>query len=148
METFAFNVAVARLHELTSALQEAERAMPAEGLDWAQREAAGILAHLLAPMAPHLAESVQHLLDPAAALVCDQPWPAADPALVAVDQVTVAVQVGGKLRATLTLPPGTDAATAIAAAEAEPAVARLLDGRRVVKRIHVPDRIVNFVVAG
>jgi len=148
LETFAFNVAVARLHELTSALQEAERAMPAEGLDWAQREAAGILAHLLAPMAPHLAESVQHLLDPAAALVCDQPWPAADPALVAVDQVTVAVQVGGKLRATLTLPPGTDAATAIAAAEAEPAVARLLDGRRVVKRIHVPDRIVNFVVAG
>ena len=48
----------------------------------------------------------------------------------------------------MALPPGADAATVIAAAEAEPNVARLLEGRRVVKRIHVPDRIVNFVVAG
>ncbi len=47
---------------------------------------------------------------------------------------------------TVALPPGADAATAIAAAEADPNVARLLEGRRVVKRIHVPGRIVNFVV--
>jgi leucyl-tRNA synthetase len=45
-------------------------------------------------------------------------------------------------------PPGAAAAEVIAAAEAEPNVARLLDGKRIVKRIHVPDRIVNFVVAG
>ena len=148
LETFAFNLAVARLHELTSALVEAERAPDAAGLAWARREAAGILARLLAPMAPHLAETVNAMLAPASILVCEQPWPEADPALVAVDQVTVAVQVMGKLRATVSLAPGADAATAIAAAEADPAVARLLDGRRVVKRIHVPDRIVNFVVAG
>jgi leucyl-tRNA synthetase len=54
----------------------------------------------------------------------------------------------GKLRATITLPVGTDAATAYAAAEADPNVARALADRRVVKRIHVPDRIVNYVVAG
>ncbi len=148
LETFAFNLAVARLHELTGALLEAERAPDAPGLAWARREAAGILARLIAPMAPHLAETVNALLNPASALVANQPWPEADPVLVAVDQVTVAVQVMGKLRATVLLPPGADAATAIAAAEADPAVARLLDGKRVVKRIHVPDRIVNFVVAG
>jgi leucyl-tRNA synthetase len=148
LESFAFNVAVARLYELTSALLDAERAQNVEGLAWARREAAGILARLLAPMAPHLAETVNDMLDPGSPLLADQPWPAADPALVAVDQVTVAVQVMGKLRATVLLAPGADAATAIAAAEADPAVARLLDGRRVVKRIHVPDRIVNFVVAG
>ena len=147
VESFAFNVAVARLHELTSALVDAERAPDAPGLAWARREAAGILARLLAPMAPHLAESLNDMLAPGSPLLANQPWPAADPALVAVDQVTVAVQVMGKLRATVLLPPGADAATAIAAAEADPAVARLLDGKRVVKRIHVPDRIVNFVVA-
>jgi leucyl-tRNA synthetase len=53
----------------------------------------------------------------------------------------------GKLRGTVEMPPGTDAAIVLAAAEAEPNVARALEGMRVVKRIHVPDRIVNFVVA-
>ena len=62
--------------------------------------------------------------------------------------MTVAVQVGGKLRGAVALPPGTAAEDAYAAAAAEPNVARLLEGKRLVKRIHVPDRIVNFVVAG
>jgi len=148
LETFAFNVAVARLYELASAISEAERAMPDDGLDWARHEATLVMARLLAPMAPHLAEEVQWMLNPESpALVCDQPWPEADPALVAAQTVTVAVQVMGKLRATVALPPGSDAMTAIAAAETDPNVARLLEGRRIVKRIYVPDRIVNFVVA-
>ena len=148
LEDFAFNVAIARLYELTSAIADAERAPAAPGLAAARREATLILARLIAPMAPHLAEEVQHLLSPGAALVAEQPWPEADPALVAVETVTLAVQVMGKLRATIALPPGAATATAIAAAEADPNVARLLEGRRVVKRIHVPDRIVNFVLAG
>ena len=144
LETFAFNVAVAKLYELVGTLGEAERAgLPPA----ARREGLLVLVRLLAPMAPHLAEEVQHLVDPAAPLVANQAWPIADPAMLVIDQVTIAVQVMGKLRGTVLLPPGTDAATAIAAAEAEPNVARLLEGRRVVKRIHVPDRIVNFVVA-
>ncbi len=60
----------------------------------------------------------------------------------------MAVQVGGKLRGTVALPPGTGAEEAYAAAQAEPNVARLLKGKRLVKRIYVPDRIINFVVAG
>ena len=151
LETFAFNVAVARLYELASAIGEAERAAAAaaDGLAWARHEAILMMARLMAPMAPHLAEEVQSMLNPEGqVLLCDQPWPEADPALVAVETVTLAVQVMGKLRATVALPPGSDAATAIAAAEADPNVARLLEGRRVVKRVHVPDRIVNFVVAG
>ena len=144
LEAFAFNVAVAKLHELVNALVEAERrGAPAA----ARRGAMLVLARLIAPMAPHLAEEVQAILDPGAALVADQPWPEADPALLVVNAVTIAVQVMGKLRGTVMLPPGTDAATAIAAAEGEPNVARLLEGKRIVKRIHVQDRIVNFVVA-
>jgi leucyl-tRNA synthetase len=107
-----------------------------------------LAARLIAPMAPHLAEAVQHLIDPAAPLVAELPWPEADPAMLAVETVTVAVQVNGKLRGTVALPPGTPAEAAYSAAAAEPNVARLLEGKRTVKRIHVPDRIVNFVVAG
>ena len=146
LEGFAFNVAVARLHELVGALGEAERA---GGMIEVRRQAVLVLARLMAPMAPHLAEEVSVMVDPACGvLVADQAWPVADPAYLAVTSVTVAVQVMGKLRATILLAPGVDAAAAFAAAEAEPNVARLLEGKRVVKRIHVPDRIVNFVVAG
>jgi leucyl-tRNA synthetase len=81
-------------------------------------------------------------------LVAELPWPDADPSLVAAEAVTVAVQVMGKLRGTIEMPPDTAAEVVLAAAEAEPHVARLLQGKRIVKRIHVPNRIVNFVVAG
>ena len=145
LDTFAFNVAVARLYEYTNALTEAERAGVPRAV---RREAMLTLARLIAPMAPHLAEDVQHLIDPAAPLVATQPWPEADPAMLAVTQVTVAVQVNGKKRGTIDLPPGANDDTAFAAAASEPNVARLLDGKRIVKRIHVPDRIVNIVVAG
>ncbi len=150
LEGFAFNVAVARLYELANALEDAARANEdAAGLAWARREATLLLARLAAPMMPHLAEEVHALLEPTASqLVAEMPWPEADPALVAVDEVTLAVQVGGKLRGTVRLPPGAPAEAAFQAAEAEPNVARLLAGRRIVKRVHVPDRIVNFVIAG
>ena len=156
LETFAFNVAVARLYEFATAIGDAERLAAAGAADtseantlaWARHEAIRTMARLMGPMAPHLAEEVQSMLDPEReGLLCDQPWPEADSALVATETVTLAVQVMGKLRATIDLPPGADAATAVALAEADPNVARLLSGRQVVKRIHVPDRIVNFVVA-
>ncbi len=148
LDDFAINVAIARLYELAAALGEAERAGAKPGLAGARRECMLLMARLFAPMAPHLAEEVNHLIEPSAPLVAEQPWPEADPALIAVETVTIAVQIMGKLRGTVELAPGASADAAIAAAEAEPNVARQLLGRRIVKRIHVPDRIVNFVVAG
>jgi leucyl-tRNA synthetase len=147
LESFAFNVAVARAYELAGAITDADRAADAAGMAFARREAVETLARLIAPAMPHLAETIYARLPGTVGLVANAPWPEADPALVAAQSVTVAVQVMGKLRATIEAAPGADAATVIAAAEAEPNVARLLAGRRVVKRIHVPDRIVNFVVA-
>ena len=152
LDGFAFNVAVARLHELANAIGTVDRTAADGGgpdLAWARREAVDMLARLAAPMMPHLAEEVHARLHPGTdALLAEARWPEADPALVAVASVTVAVQVMGKLRATIELPVGADSATAFAAAEAEPNVARALAERRVVKRIHVPDRIVNYVLAG
>ncbi|MDE2515119.1 MAG: leucine--tRNA ligase [Rhodospirillales bacterium] len=148
LEGFAFNVAVARLHEFANAIAEAERNAHAPGMAAARREAMAMLVRLMAPMTPHLAEEVHARLHGAdAAMLAQSPWPEADPALVAADRVVIAVQVGGKLRATVSFPPDSPAEQVLAAAEADPNVARLLEGRRVVKRVHVPNRIVNFVVA-
>jgi len=151
LESFGFNVAVARLHEFANAITEADKARAAgqAGLVPVLREAVETFALLVGPMMPHLAEQIAHLLDPSRTdLVAERAWPVADPALVAADSVTIAVQVMGKLRATLVLPPDSPAEQVLALAEADPNVARLLEGKRVVKRIHVPNRIVNFVIAG
>jgi leucyl-tRNA synthetase len=150
LDGFAFNVAVARLYELANALTDAERAAPPgePGLDWARREAIELLARLSAPMMPHLAEEVMAQLNPeGVALVAELPWPEAEPELLIDDTVTIAVQIMGKLRGTVAVPPGLGADAVIEAAAAEPNVAQALAGKRIVRRIHVPNRIVNFVVA-
>jgi leucyl-tRNA synthetase len=149
LEGFAFNVAVARLYELASAIAEAEKAPDAAGLPWARLEALRSLALLMAPMMPHLAEEIfVRLFADEGRLVAEQPWPEADPALTAAESVTIAVQVMGKLRGTVELPPDSAEADVLAAAEAEPNVARALAGKRVAKRVYVANRIVNFVVTG
>jgi leucyl-tRNA synthetase len=153
LDSFAFNVAVARLYELANALTDAERAAMGgtdeAGLDWARREAMEVLARLSAPMMPHLAEEVMACLNPLdTTLVAELPWPEPEPDLLIADSVTIAVQIMGKLRGTVAMPPDAPADAVIAAAEAEPHVAQALEGKRIVRRIHVPNRIVNFVIAG
>ncbi len=148
LENFAFNVAVARIYEFANAIGEAERANAGDGLLWARAEALDALARLVGPMMPHLAEEMYARLHPAAArLVAELPWPESDAALAADDSMTIAVQVLGKLRGTVRVAPAADAAAVLAAAEAEPNVAKLLAGKQVLKRIYVPGRIVNFVIA-
>ena len=149
LETFAFNVAVARLYEFANAIGEAERMADEPGLGWARREALNMLSRLISPMMPHLAEELFARLNPGTeGLVTDLPWPEADPALLAAESVTIAVQVMGKLRGTIAVPPDAREEANIAAAKAEANVARALEGKRIIKEIYVPNRIVNFVVAG
>ncbi|MCA3426546.1 MAG: leucine--tRNA ligase [Roseomonas sp.] len=142
LETFAFNVAVARLYEFANAIEAAKDAPGG-----AKREALEMLARLAAPMMPHLAEEVWSLLRPSdAALVAELPWPEADAALLVAESVTLAVQVLGKLRATIEVPVGASEEAIFAAAEAEENVQRALGGKPIKKRIHVPGRVVNFVI--
>ncbi|ATI12401.1 MULTISPECIES: leucine--tRNA ligase [Acetobacter] len=148
LEGFAINVAVARIHELTSALAEAEKSATVSGMAFARREAAQTLCLLCAPMMPHLAEEMFALIMPSAGLAAQQSWPEAEPDLLTATHITIAVQIMGKLRGTIEAQPDEDAADVVARAEAEPNVARLLEGKRIVKRVHVPNRIVNFVTAG
>ena len=95
-------------------------------------------------MAPHLAEECWASLG-GEGLVADAEWPAFDPALLVEDQVTLAVQVNGKLRDTLTAPRGLDRAAAEELALGSEKVQRLLDGNAPRKVIVVPDRLVNVV---
>ena len=137
IEALSFNKAVARIYELANAI---ERAGPSASRDMAIDR----LLLLIAPMVPHLAEEIWAMRG-GTGLIADAAWPEVDPALLIDDEVTIAVQVNGKLRDTLTLPRGTAGAELEAAALASDKVIRLLEGKPPRKIIVVPDRLVNLV---
>ncbi len=137
IEALGFNKAVARIYELTGAT---EKAAPSAS----RTQAIRTLLLLVAPMMPHLAEEA--FAAHGSGLVADAAWPAVDPALLVDDEVTVAVQVKGKLRDTLTVAKGTAREELEALALASDKVQRALDGAAVKKVIVVPDRLVNLVV--
>jgi leucyl-tRNA synthetase len=145
LDKFRFNRAVARIRELTNALDELPAALAAApGAPAILREGLETLTRLLAPMMPHLAEELWQVLG-GVGLVTTTAWPQADPELARDEQVTIAVQVNGKLRATLELPPDTARAAVESAALALPQVARWLGGQAPRKVIVVPNRIVSIV---
>ncbi|HEY8592296.1 MAG TPA: leucine--tRNA ligase [Sphingomicrobium sp.] len=132
-----FNKAVAQLYELVTAI---EKAKPSASRGQAVRT----LVLLVAPMAPHLAEECWSAMGEQG-LIADAAWPTFDPAMLVEDQVTLAVQVNGKLRDTLTAPRGLDRGAAEALALASENVQRQLAGAAPRKVIVVPDRLVNIV---
>jgi leucyl-tRNA synthetase len=142
LDAFRFNRAVARVRELTNAI--AELPGSGEGEPAVLREALDTLVIMIGPMMPHLAEELWRALGHQS-LVAEESWPSFDPVLAVDEEVTLAVQVNGKLRATITLPRDADRAAAETAALAEPAVGRALEGRSVRKVVVVPNRIVNVV---
>jgi leucyl-tRNA synthetase len=138
IEALSFNKAVARIYELASAI---EKSSPSVSRSTAIRT----LLLLVAPMMPHLAEEAWATLKQDG-LIADAPWPTFDPALLVEDEVTVAVQVKGKLRDTLTVAKGTSKEQLEALALASDKVQRALEGAAVKKVIVVPDRLVNLVI--
>jgi leucyl-tRNA synthetase len=144
IEAFRFNRAVARCYELVNALRKAEGAVEAD-IVFARGEALRLLAQMIAPFTPHLAEECWAALG-GAGLVAIAPWPTPEPALLVDDTVTLPIQIGGKKRGEVTLPKGAPEDEVRAAALA--AVAGFTAGKTVTKVVVVPDRIVNIVVAG
>ncbi|MEO5323799.1 leucine--tRNA ligase [Mesorhizobium sp. CC13] len=144
----AFNKAVARIYELSNALQApladaAAGKAPAETVS-ALREAIDILIVMIAPMMPHLAEECWVALG-GDGLVADRQWPAFDAALVVDNEITYPVQINGKKRADLTIARDADQVAVEKAALALEAVQKALDGKAPRKVIVVPQRIVNVV---
>jgi len=137
IEGLQFNKAIAQLYELTTAIEKAKPSATRAG-------AIRTLILLAAPAAPHLAEEAWAVLGEKT-MLADAPWPGFDPALLVDDQVTIAVQVNGKLRDTLSAPRGLDRAAAEALALASDKVQRQLNGASPRKVIVVPNRLVNIV---
>ncbi len=138
IEALAFNKAVARLYELTNAIEKAEKSA-------SRNIAIRGLIRLVAPMVPHLAEEAWALIE-GHGLIADAAWPEVDPALLVEDEVTIAVQIKGKLRDTLTVAKGLPNDELERLALASDKVQRSLDGAPIRKVIVVPDRLVNLVV--
>jgi leucyl-tRNA synthetase len=141
---FHMNKAVARMRELANAISDFK--ITDDSDKWAVREACEILAICMNPIMPHIAEEIWTIMGHKNLLV-KTAWPTIDQSLLTEDEVTIAIQINGKTRATITLPKDASQEAAQELALAEPSVARALTGQTVRKIIVVPNRIVN-VVAG
>lgn len=143
IEAFAMNKAVAQLREFYNGFTafKAEDA----GDHFVLKEAVESFIIMMNPMMPHLAEELWSLMGHETMLT-ETPWPDYDEKLLVSDTVKIAVQVNGKVRATITLPADANEDQAKDVALAEEGVKRAMDGKDVRKFIFVPGRIVNVVV--
>jgi leucyl-tRNA synthetase len=135
--------AIMELLNLATPLVQADAMGPGEA--WAVREAFETIARILGPFAPHMAEELWEALG-FPPFVADTPWPSAEAALLAHDEVLLVVQVNGKVRGKLTVPAGLSENDAIVAARADEKVAAHLGERPIRKTVFVPDRLLNVVV--
>jgi leucyl-tRNA synthetase len=148
LERFQFNTAISRHMELTNALyayanaNEGAAAWPAElrecALDWIR---------LLAPLAPHLGEELWEMLGGESS-VFESGWPAWDEASLKLDQITVVLQVNGKIREQMEVPRDMDRDALMEEAKAFGKIPQWIEGKEIRKVIVVPDKLVNIVVSG
>ncbi|MEN5084480.1 leucine--tRNA ligase [Bosea sp. TWI1241] len=150
IERLAFNRCVAHIYTLTNAIGKAldgaaeSAELPAD-MGFALHEAATILAQLVAPMMPHLAEECWQALG-RPGLIGEAAWPETEADLLTDDSIVLPVQINGKKRAEVTVAADADTLAVEAAARASDAVQKALEGRPIRKIIVVPRRIVNVVV--
>ena len=138
VEALSFNKAVAKVFELVNLI---EKSRPSADRTTAIKS----LARIVAPMVPHIAEEAWALFGEDG-LIADAPWPEVDESLLVDDEVTIAIQVRGKLRDTITTAKGSSKDQLEELALASEKVQRSLDGAEIKKVIVVPDRLVNIVI--
>ena len=138
IDTLKANTAIAQLMIYVNALYDNGGATRAEF---------EVLLQLLNPFAPHMTEELWQQMGHGDQLAY-HPWPQYDEAKCVEQTVEIAVQVNGKVRARIQVPADVEAADAIAAAKAEPAVAGTIAGKTVVKEIYVKGKLVNLAVKG
>jgi leucyl-tRNA synthetase len=138
VEALSFNKAVAKIFELVNLI---EKSPPSADRTLAIKS----LARIVAPMVPHIAEEAWSLFGETD-LIANAPWPDVDDSLLVEDEVTIAIQVRGKLRDTITVAKGSSKEQLEELALASEKVQRSLDGAEIKKVIVVPDRLVNIVI--
>jgi len=138
IEGFAFNKSVAKLYEFTNVMQKSTAGKAAK------TAAMRVMAQLLSPMVPHLAEEIWAETG-GEGLVSKADWPQVDPAMLVDDSVTLPIQINGKRRDEITAPADADEDATRRAALESPGVARQLGDRDPKRVIIVPGRLVNIV---
>jgi leucyl-tRNA synthetase len=140
-----FNSAIALVMELTNEIYACEPLE--EGVrPEVQKEVLELLTLMLAPMTPHIAEEMWEILGHSDGLWTVS-WPAANAELAKDDDVEIPVQINGKLRGKLKVPVGISQEEIVKLATAEPTIAGYLSGKRIVKIVYVPNKLLNLVVA-
>jgi len=138
METFQYNTAIARLMELLNGLQSAAVH---------HRDAASRLLQLAAPFAPYICQELWTRLG-REGMICVAPWPEYDASLIVSATIEYVIQINGRVRDRLELPPGTPREEIEQAAFASDRVRQWTDGKESVRNIFVPDKLLNIVVKG
>ena len=142
-ENFSFNTAIARMMELVN---DAYRYRSTGGAHpVVVKDLIEALLKMLAPMAPYLTEEQWHRMGYTTS-IHSEPWPEFDPALVQDDEVTMVIQINGKVRDTLTVPADIDEAAMLAAALASAKIQAQLDGKEPSKVIARPPKLLSLVV--
>ena len=145
IDAFGFNTALSAMMELVNAANDYRRDVAVSERDSrVQREVAETLTLLLAPYVPHMAEELWQTVLEHEGTVHRVPWPVSDPTLAAADEIEMAVQVNGKVRARVTVEAG--AAQEDVTAAALEAASDWLEGVTVRKIVVVADKLVNIVV--
>ncbi len=143
MERLRFNTMIAALMEFTNYLTKLKEAGTVNDSDW--RESTAILLKLLAPTAPHLAEELWQRTGHEYS-IHNQSWPQWDEEMARDEEITLVVQVNGKLRDRITVPASISEDEAKQLALERERVKAYLEGKEIVKTIYVPGRLVNVVV--
>ena len=140
-----FNSATALLMELVNEIQAQEPLEEGVRPEIA-KEVFELLIMMLNPMVPHLAEELWEILGHTQDTLAHAAWPKFVPELAAEDQVEIVVQVNGRVKGRMLVEAGLDKEALAERVLADPKIAQLLDGHRVIKRVAVPDKLVNLVV--
>ncbi len=136
IETMHFNTAISAMMILVNEFEKAEKV---------SREQYEKLILLLSPFAPHIAEELWQVVGNKKSLSA-QKWPKADPKKMKESEVSFVVQINGKVRAQMTVPAGQTQDEAVSLAQKMPDVDKWLSGKKIVKTIHIQDRLLNFVI--
>ncbi|NLW24018.1 MAG: leucine--tRNA ligase [Clostridia bacterium] len=142
---FNFNTAISAIMELVNGLTNYKEKVQDTNL-LVVKEAIENLILLLAPFAPHITEELWHILGKEESVHL-QKWPEYDPQAIVVDEVTIVVQVNGKVRDKITVPNNLDKDSVLRVAKNQPKIIEYINGKEVKKEIVIPNKLVNIVVA-
>lgn len=142
---FNFNTAVSAIMELVNALYQFKEVPECDRDPAVLKEAVDSLLLLLAPFAPHITEEIWEATGHEGSVHL-QSWPSYDPEAIVEDEITIVVQINSRVRDRMLVPTGLTAGEMQERVMKDPKILKLTEGKKIVKIIPVPDKLVNIVV--